>query len=296
MDLWDVTHPRSDSVLGIWLPKNFDLALSWKEFEFQFHECQETEKYELEELVQLSFVLELRHKFRNLTQHEGVYILCTLEFDLQNHHLRLQRFRSAFQINETDTSSQTLKNDFSPVVWSSKDILAICFHLRDHHSSGFAPKNLLLAVSLLSVFAHLLSSFFFLKPSLSIGFSPNSSHQIETAPWILSWSFETRVLRSKHPHWSEWYLCYSFFSEFHELKALMLVNTRCPVSLKCPTISVPMESHFPSGLLVCFPYHILHHLGLGMTSVLARISSHNSRLVRNSKYTFLNFLSLSTRK
>ena len=56
-------------------PKNFDLALSWREFEFQFDECQEPEKDELEELVQLLFVLELRHKFWNLTQHEGVFSL-----------------------------------------------------------------------------------------------------------------------------------------------------------------------------------------------------------------------------
>ena len=60
------------------------------EFEFQFHECQETVLDELEELVQLLFVLGLRDKFWNLTQHEGVYTLSRLEFYLQNHHLRLQ--------------------------------------------------------------------------------------------------------------------------------------------------------------------------------------------------------------
>ena len=65
--------------------------------ELQFQECQETEKYELEELVQLLFVLELRHKFWNLTHHKGVYTLCMPEFDLQNHHLRLQWSCSTFQ-------------------------------------------------------------------------------------------------------------------------------------------------------------------------------------------------------
>ena len=57
------------------LPKRKDLALLWMEPEFQFHECQETAQNELEELVQLKFVLELLHKFWNLNLHEGLFFI-----------------------------------------------------------------------------------------------------------------------------------------------------------------------------------------------------------------------------
>ena len=85
------------SLICNWLHRNFDLALSWMEFEFQCREFQEIVLYKLGKLVQLHFVMGLRHKFRNLTQHEGVFSLCMLEFGLQNHNQRLQRFCSTFQ-------------------------------------------------------------------------------------------------------------------------------------------------------------------------------------------------------
>ena len=69
-----------------------------------------------------------------------------------------------------------------------------------------------------------------------MGLQPNSSHQLETALWMLSESCEIVVLCSKHPHRSVWYLCYSIFFRSPRLKALMLLNTGWLVSLKRPTI------------------------------------------------------------
>ena len=56
------------------------------------------------------------------------------------------------------------------------------------------------------------------------------------------------------------------------LGALMLLNTGWPVSLKRPTISVAMESTFRQVCSSEFRITSFHHLGLGMSSVLARIS------------------------
>ena len=70
--LWDwvlvlggVTLPRSGSFLGMSQPRIFCPSLSWMISEFQFHKCHETLKYELEELVQLLFVLEWQQKVWN---------------------------------------------------------------------------------------------------------------------------------------------------------------------------------------------------------------------------------------
>ena len=150
------------------------------ESEFQFHECQEIVQYELEELVQLLLALELRHKFWNLTQHEGMYTLCMLEFHLLNHHLRLQRFCGTSQTTtlfKNDASSQTVVDCmlFSSVS-ISEDILAICFQIRDHYSLEFAPKNLLLAVSHSSVIAHFLLLRTFPKSALSLSASDRILH------------------------------------------------------------------------------------------------------------------------
>ena len=182
---------------------------------------------------------------------------CMLEFDCQNRHLRLQRFRSTFQLYEIDTSSQTLRKlDFFlqwfevlktfsqsfPRFWviTPRGLHQRIYFLRFHFS-----EYLLIFFRRISFWSHLSHS--------ASDRTPHTSLRLLRRYWadLLSESFETRVLRSKHPR----YLCYYFLSEFNELEALMLVNTGCPVSLKCPTISVAMESNFRSGLLVCVPYH-----------------------------------------
>ena len=135
-----------------------------------------------------------------------------------------------------------------------------------------------------------LSSEVFLKFHQTSDQTLHSRRQLVGRCWadLLSESFAIGVLCSKHPHWSVWSLCYSFFSEFHDTKHwyfrilgdgfLWIVPTseRLWILIFLQVYNWEFRTSFRLQ-------------GRGMSSVLVRI------LIRNLKYIFLNFLSLSIR-
>ena len=127
-----------------------------------------------------------------------------------------------------DASSETFKNcmRFSCVSKSLQTFsqsISRCWIITPQ--SLDAPKYLLLAVMNSSVVTNFLLSRTFPKSGLSraaVGRTLHTSSRVSRGYLtdLLSESFEIRLLYSKHPHWSVWYLCCSFFSEFNDPKHL----------------------------------------------------------------------------
>ena len=147
----------------------------------------------------------------------------------------------------------------SPVFRSSEDILAICFQLRDHHSLKFCAKEFTS------------SGFTFFKScsevgSFSFGLCPNSSHQLETAPEILSWFAEWIVLhKSSVFDESAWKCMVSLLFSFLRIPH----NSKHWASWKLddwylwivPLFEWPWKPIFPSGVLLRVPYRFISSPG-----------------------------------
>ena len=99
----------------------------------------------------------------------------------------------------------------------------------------------------------------------TLGCSPSLDsywqHQLETAPWILSWSAENIILNNNSEFVDSALRRMDVFPLFcrriPRLKALILVKTWCLVSLRFCTIFAAKEFHFHSGLQFLVPYHLI---------------------------------------
>ena len=129
---------------------------------------------------------------------------------------------------------------------SSVELRAYRFQLRAGHSLVLLPQKSLLLVEILSTSHHV---------KFSETFRQSSYQNLHTIVRLLRryWAdlqselFDSKVLYSKHPHWSVWSPCCYSSSGFHEPveEHLWVLDVQIPRIVT--TIMLAVSCHFPSG-------------------------------------------------
>ena len=254
---------------------------------------------ELQLMVQQLFLQELLQKVGSL---EKTYILCKMESTAQNRRPCQVWFCSSYQLRP-DVQKLRVRNPLwielsQTVVRSPECVSANCFQMQ---GSAKIPKGLLLENSHFIV--HLCSRILSFQELFLVPFLPLSSRNLHNNSKLLRkyWAdshnewFGTRGRCLKHPHWSVWCLCHFSFSEFHDSKALLLLNTGWPVSLNRSTIRV-VESQFPSDAYGRVPYHFISSPGPRNVQCPCENLFAYSFTCLNSEYRFSHFLFLSNER